>query len=174
VTSVIADAPASIAARDASRFSLVITDTVPSMSRSSAIPRFSAVVASPPPTGFVNQSESPTDAVLLRRSREGCTVPVTAIPYFGSGSSIECPPTTATPAAAHTSAPPRRISRSTSPPRSASGKATRFRAVTGTPPIAYTSDSAFAAAIRPKSYGSSTIGVKKSAVDTSASVSDSR
>ena len=35
-------------------------------------------------------------------------------------------------------------------------------AESGTPPIAYTSDSAFAAATCPNSNGSSTIGVKKS------------
>ena len=38
---------------------------------------------------------------------------------------------------------------------------------TGVPPIAYTSDSAFAAAIRPNVYASSTTGVKKSVVSTS-------
>jgi hypothetical protein len=46
-------------------------------------------------------------------------------------------------------------------------------AAVGFPPIAYTSDSAFAAATRPKSRGPSTIGVKKSVVSTSASSSDS-
>ena len=34
----------------------------------------------------------------------------------------------------------------------------------GLPPMAYTSDSALAAAMRPKSRGSSTIGIKKSVV----------
>ena len=48
------------------------------------------------------------------------------------------------------------------------------RASTGRPPIAYTSLSAFAAATRPKSYGSSTMGVKKSVVSTSAISSVSR
>ena len=38
----------------------------------------------------------------------------------------------------------------------------------GVPPIAYTSEIALVAATRPKSYGSSTIGVKKSTVCTSA------
>jgi len=37
-------------------------------------------------------------------------------------------------------------------------------AVSGVPPIAYTSESAFAAAMRPKSNASSTMGVKKSTV----------
>ena len=46
-------------------------------------------------------------------------------------------------------------------------------AAVGLPPIAYTSESAFAAATRPKSRGASTIGVKKSVVSTSASSSDS-
>ena len=45
------------------------------------------------------------------RSRSGCATPVTDMPYLGSGSSIEWPPMTATPASAATSAPPRRISR---------------------------------------------------------------
>ena len=38
----------------------------------------------------------------------------------------------------------------------------------GLPPIAYTSLIAFAEAMRPNSYGSSTIGIKKSVVDISA------
>ena len=41
-------------------------------------------------------------------------MPVTASPYFGSASSIECPPRIATPASAATAPPPRRISSSTS------------------------------------------------------------
>jgi tetrahydromethanopterin S-methyltransferase subunit A len=43
-----------------------------------------------------------------------------------------------------------------------------FIAVTGVPPIAYTSLKELAAAIWPKVYGSSTIGVKKSAVSITA------
>ncbi len=43
-----------------------------------------------------------------------------------------------------------------------------FTATTGRAPIAYTSDKALAAAIRPKSYASSTTGVKKSTVLTIA------
>ncbi|MND00278.1 hypothetical protein D3C83_188320 [compost metagenome] len=48
------------------------------------------------------------------------------------------------------------------------GKPRIESASTGFAPIAYTSESAFAAAIAPKSYGSSTIGVKKSSVATTA------
>jgi hypothetical protein len=43
-----------------------------------------------------------------------------------------------------------------------------FNADKGVPPIANTSDSALAAAMRPKSRGSSTTGVKKSTVCTRA------
>ena len=50
-----------------------------------------------------------------RRAR-GCTTPVTAMPYLGSGSSIEWPPTIGTPASAATSAPPSRICASVSAP----------------------------------------------------------
>jgi hypothetical protein len=46
-----------------------------------------------------------------------------------------------------------------------------FKATTGFPPIAYTSDNELAAAIAPNQYGSSTIGVKKSAVRTTANSS---
>ncbi len=49
-----------------------------------------------------------------------------------------------------------------------SGNPTRLIANNGVPPIAYTSESAFAAAIAPNQYGSSTTGGKKSAVCTSA------
>src|SRR5439155_17589994 len=47
---------------------------------------------------------------------------------------------------------------------SCTGQATRFSAVTGRPPMAYTSEKALAAPIRPQSKGSSTMGVKKSTV----------
>src|SRR5467141_954072 len=55
-----------------------------------------------------------------------------------------------------------------------SGKPTIESAETGRPPIAYTSLNAFAAAICPNVCGSSTMGVKKSTVCTSAIPSPSR
>src|SRR5439155_26405843 len=64
--------------------------------------------------------------------------------------------------------PPRRISRSTSSGTPCCGKHAMLSAVRGSPPIAYTSESALAAAIAPNSKGSSTMGVKKSTVCTSA------
>src|SRR5262245_2798654 len=86
------------------------------------------------------------------------------MPYFGSGSSTLCPPATWHPPSRATSRPPRSTSVASSTGKTSRGHPRRFSATTGVPPIAYTSDSALAAAIRPQSYGSSTTGVKKSAV----------
>ncbi len=94
------------------------------------------------PIGLVSTRASPGRAPALVVMRSGCTSPITAMPYFGSGSSMEWPPSTKAPAARATSAPPR----STSPSNSYG----------------------FAAAMRPKSYASSTMGVKKSTVATIA------
>src|SRR6266581_143551 len=55
-----------------------------------------------------------------------------------------------------------------------SGMPTMASAKIGLPPIAYTSESALVAAMRPKSWGSSTMGVKKSVVATIACSSFSR
>ncbi len=80
---------------------------------------------------------------------------------------MECPPARIPPASCTFAAPPcmifPRMFRSIF-----SGKQTMFRAVFTSPPIAYTSLKAFAAAISPKRYGSSTIGGKKSSVCTMA------
>src|SRR5215217_720991 len=106
--------------------------------------------------------------------RSGSVRPSATIPYFGSGSVIECPPATATPAFVATSIPPCSTWPSISSGRSSLGQFTMFRARKGVPPIAYTSESAFVAAILPQSYGASTIGVKKSSVAISPCPSGSR
>jgi hypothetical protein len=54
------------------------------------------------------------------------------------------------------------------------GMATSASAMIGRPPIAYTSLIALVAAMRPNSYGSSTMGMKKSVVAISACSSLSR
>src|SRR6267154_1325417 len=80
---------------------------------------------------------------------------------------IEWPPITLHFASATFERPPRIIcSRISGSPLS--GNPTIDSAETGFPPMAYTSLSEFAAAICPKVYGSSTIGVKKSTVCTIA------
>src|SRR3989338_3480782 len=75
--------------------------------------------------------------------------------------SIEWPPASGTPAVSHTDSPPCRIARIVSTGSLLIGMPTIASAMIGVPPIAYTSDSALLAAMRPKSNGSSTIGMKK-------------
>ncbi len=95
-----------------------------------------AVDTAPAPSGLVSTSTSPGLPPAFVSSSSGWTIPVTAIPYFGSASSIEWPPRIATSASAAISAPPRRISARITSPSCSIENATRFRADTGTPPIA--------------------------------------
>jgi hypothetical protein len=86
---------------------------------------------------------------------------------MGSSLRMVCPPTTAPPAARTVAAAAIRMA-SMAGSGSRSGKAATLRAVVTRPPMAKTSLHAFAAAIAPKSPGSSTSGGKKSVVDTTA------
>ena len=126
-------APRTISA--ASAFNVVIDATAASTTSASGVPRFTAVATIPVPIRFERTSTSPSRPPPFVHTSSGCTNPVTAMPYLGSGSSIEWPPATTAPAARATSAPPRRIS-----PRSSIGSvfgnATTFRANAGRPPIA--------------------------------------
>ena len=72
------------------------------------------------------------------------------------------------PACWQTEAPPARMAAMVSCGRALIGMPTRASARIGRPPMAYTSDSALVAAMRPKSRGSSTMGMKKSVVAISA------
>src|SRR5918995_780982 len=170
VTSVAAwtASPSSRAASRAPAFSAVMIHTASATSSGVPPSRLTAVEITPRPIGFVSTRLSPGCAPAFVSTRPGCTVPTTASPYFGSASSMEWPPATSAPAARTTSAPPSRTRASSSNGRPSRGHATRFSARTGAPPMAYTSESAFVAAIRPQSYGSSTMGVKKSVVTTRA------
>ena len=174
VTSVAARTPAARAAWLAPALSSVIEATAALITSAGAAPCLSAVATTPVPIALVRISRSPGAARSMVISAAGSATPVTARPYLGTGSSIVCPPATKHPACAATSAPPRstwpKMARSSPSP----GQAARLTANSGRPPIAYTSDSAFAAAIRPQSAGSSTIGVKKSVVSTSARSSSRR
>src|SRR6516162_1478828 len=163
--SVAHSAPTASAAAAASAFSVVIA--------SIAWPKRSPVAlcllfSTPMPSGLVNDSGVPGLPESLRSNRFGSAVPVTARPYFGSGSSTLCPPARWQPASAQTSSPPRSVSAASSNGSTSRGQPSRFTATTGRPPIAYTSESALVAAIRPQSYASSTTGVKKSVVAISA------
>ena len=124
------------------------------------------------PSGFVRKSASPGCAPFFGQIPEGCTVPTTASPYFGSGSRIVWPPASRAPAARTCESAAAKTAASVST-GSSSGKAAIESASSGEPPIANTSLSAFVAAIAPKSAGSSTSGGKKSSVKTSARSSSS-
>ncbi len=125
-------------------------------------------LSTPVPSGLVSDNGSPGRPASIRSSRAGSASPVTAMPYFGSGSSMLCPPATWQPACRAISSPPRSTSTASSDGSRSRGQPSRFSATSGSPPTAYTSDSALAAAIRPKVTASSTTGVKKSAVATTA------
>ena len=98
---------------------------------------------------------------------------MTASPNFGSGSRIVWPPASVPPASRTTSAAPPTIAAITSVGRS-SGNAAIDSAKSTRPPIAKTSEQAFAAAIAPKVAGSSTSGGKKSTVPITARSSERR
>ena len=68
----------------------------------------------PIPSGLVSTSASPGRAPALRVTFASSTTPVTDSPYSGMSWSIEWPPPMTAPASATFSAPPRRISSSTS------------------------------------------------------------
>ena len=86
----------------ASRLSVVITVDGRGRAALARRPRLSAVDTAPAPSGLVSTSASPARPPALVSTSSGCTIPVTARPYFGSASSIEWPPTIATPASAAT------------------------------------------------------------------------
>ena len=133
MTSVAQRTPADRAAADASRLDRSIDATAPANAASS--PARAAAMATPTPRGLVITRRSPGRPAALVMSPSGCTVPSTESPYFGSGSSIECPPSTGQPCAAATRAPPaiRAPSASGSPSR---GHITTARASSGVAPIA--------------------------------------
>ena len=92
---------------------------------------------------------------------------------MGSSERMVWPPAVVPPAAATVSAAAPRMAAMAARGR-ASGKADRFRAIVTRAPMANTSEQALAAAMAPKSPGSSTKGGKKSAVDTMATSSATR
>ena len=137
---------------------------------SGAAPSFAAVVMTPVPSGLERNSRSPARRPPLMSTRSGWTRPVTHSPYFGSLSMTVWPPAMTPPASATFSAPPRKTS-ATMLLSISRGKPATASANSTSPPIAYTSDMALAAATAPHVHGSSTTGGKKSTVSTSASSS---
>jgi hypothetical protein len=133
VTSVPARIPAATAAWPASRLSAVIEATASSETSPVA---FMRLLSTPTPSGLVSDSAVPATAASLRMIRSRSTSPVTAMPYLGSGSSIECPPPTWQPAPWATSSPPRSTSAASSAGSTSRGQPSRFTATTGVPPMA--------------------------------------
>ena len=88
------------------------------------------------PSGLVKLSGSPGRPASMRSSAAGSAVPVTAIPYLGSGSSMLCPPATWQPAARPAARPPASTSAASAAGSLSRGQPSRFTATSGTPPIA--------------------------------------
>ena len=107
VTSVTACGPTARSAAAASRLSVVIEATAAASVSGGAASCRRALATTPVPSPLVSTSTSPGRPPAFVQIASGCTVPVTARPYFGSGSVIVWPPTTAMPASRATSAPPR-------------------------------------------------------------------
>jgi hypothetical protein len=165
VTSVAQARPAARAALLASAFSALITATACGCGCPVALCQ---ELSTPEPIGLVRLSGWPGGPASIRSSSAGSASPVTAMPYLGSGSSMLCPPATRQPARPAASSPPRSTSPASSALSFARGQPSRFSATSGSPPTAYTSDWALVAAMTPNVYASSTTGVKKSAVATTA------
>ena len=142
--------------------------------RRSRASRFTAVEITPSPIGFVSTRRSPGRAPEFVSTWSGCDGADDREPVLRLGVVDRV--------AAARRARRRRDDVGATVEHAASsskgspsrGHATRFSASSGVPPIAYTSDSALVAAMRPQSYGSSTIGVKKSVVRTMARSSRTR
>jgi hypothetical protein len=90
---------------------------------------------------------------------------------MASTESMVWPPAMGMPAARHTDAPPSSTRPMVAVLSTLIGMPTSASARIGRPPMAYTSLMALVAAMRPKSNGSSTMGMKKSVVAISACVS---
>src|SRR5205809_3569764 len=160
-------APASRATSAATRFSLSMLATAPCSTSALAALLLAAVVITPVPRGFDTKSRSPRRRPPLMRMRSGWTRPVTQRPYLGSLSTTVWPPAMTPPASTTLSLPPRNTSAMIAFDISR-GKPATASANSVWPPIAKTSDMAFAAEIAPQVQGSSPTGGKKSTVSTIA------
>ena len=163
MTSVAPRIPWRTSTSDAARLSVRIWAIAASRSASAVRPWRRPLTSSPVPRRFVSTSTSPGRAPPLRNSRSGCAAPMTARPYFGSGSRIVWPPARTPPASRTLPAAASNTAARASFGKS-SGNAAIDSANSTRPPIANTSESALAAAISPYATGSSTSGGKKSSV----------
>ncbi len=91
VTSVAQRSPAARASRLATSLSVVMTAIAAGNTSPVALCR---AFSTPLPTGLVSDSGRPAAPASMRSSAAGSASPVTAMPYFGSGSSMLWPPAT--------------------------------------------------------------------------------
>mgnify|MGYP004262238199 CR=1 FL=1 len=113
----------------------VLPNNVPRISKTAKF-FFIAVDIIPEPIGFVNIISSSILAVLFLIILSLSINPVTANPYFGTSSFIECPPNILMFAKLHLSIPPCNIDDKTLISILSVGKPTIFSANKGVPPIA--------------------------------------
>ena len=125
---------------------------------------FCAVANMPTPIGFVTKRTSPSFAVLFFLRFAMGVMPVTASPKIGSVLSMLCPPASGMPASAQMVLAPSSTSAARAAGSVLTGQPSMAIAMSGFPPIAYTSLIALALAIFPNACASSTMGVKKSVV----------
>ena len=146
MTSVAQPIPAARAAAQARSLRVVITAMASSLTSPVALCQ---EFSTPVPSGLVSDRGWPARPASIRSSRSGWASPVTAMPYLGSGSSMLWPPATWQLAARAASRPPRSTSAARSALSTSRGQPSRLTATSGSPPTAYTSDSALVAAMRP-------------------------
>ena len=91
MTSVAARMPAASAACAASRLSAVMLSTASGNVSPVTLCR---LLSTPTPSGLVSDKGEPELAASFRSNRPASAMPVTAMPYFGSWSSMLCPPAT--------------------------------------------------------------------------------
>mmetsp|Transcript_45210 Transcript_45210/g.139473 ORF Transcript_45210/g.139473 Transcript_45210/m.139473 type:complete len:273 (+) Transcript_45210:261-1079(+) len=194
VTSVHAWAPNSFMSAAALRFSIAMlatqlsysasisaTDILPSTPRRySGDGRFDhcrRLTPSCVPSGFVRMSTSPATIFVGRTISDSAATLIATPPIRGHGLCTDWPPVTSAPASLHLSRKPRimsRVTASRSPCGMSVEEAMSIRTLSqSTMPIAKRSDSTLAAPTAPWRYGSSTLGKKKSVVDTRKSLSAS-
>lgn len=136
VTSVHAWTRSPSQASAAARFSVTIEATMRSTAPGLARPPLIAVLTIPVPSGLVSTSRSPGLAPWFVQTRSGWTRPVTARPYFSSGSSTVWPPARTQGASRSVSRPPWSTSWRTPMSIAFEGKQAMFIAAIGVPPMA--------------------------------------
>ncbi|MEY3962463.1 MAG: hypothetical protein RLZ08_846, partial [Pseudomonadota bacterium] len=113
---------------------------------------------------IINGTTRTMRAMLRNSDKSGAGLDDSITDKIGSALSMLCPPAKGIPAILHMYRAPSSTSLAFAAGIFSIGQPNMANAIMGLPPIAYTSLMALAAAILPKVYASSTIGMKKSVV----------